>query len=278
MTIITEPGVHLDMDEAEYHAHPALSYSTGKHLLRSPQHYLHALENREESTTFDEGHVIHTLVLGSGAEIVEIPYDSYRSNAAKEMRDEAYADGKTPIKAHLMEPLQRAAEAVREHPTALAWLEAKGDVEVPLFATDPETGIEIRGKLDKLARLRRRAIPVDLKTMADARAFKVFQAIRDQDYDLQSAMYQLLIKLALGETPGPGVLIAVEKEPPFGVAVYQLSHEDLIASGELKLRTMLRRAKALRDNPSAWPGYPLGTQVLTPSAYYLQDLEERLSA
>lgn len=262
----------------EYHAHPALSYSTGKHLLRSTQHYLHALQHREERTAFDEGHVIHAFALGKGEEVVEIPYDSYRSNAAKQLRDEAYAQGKTPIKAHMIEPLRKAAESVRSHPTARAWLEAEGDIEVPLFATDPETGIEVRGKPDKLARIKRRVAPVDLKTMPDARPFRVFQAIRDQDYDLQAAMYRRLIELSLGETSAPGVMIAVEKEPPFGVAVYQLSHEDLIASGDLKLRTVLARAKALRDNPDAWPGYPLGTHVLTPSSYYLTDLEERLAS
>ena len=66
--------------------------------------------------------------------------------------------------------------------------------------------------------------------------------------------------------------------PAYGVAVYQLSHEDFIASGDLKLRTVLARAKALRDNPDDWQGYPLGTHVLTPSSYYLTDLEERFAS
>jgi len=48
-----------------------------------------------------------------------------------------------------------------------------------------------------------------------------------------------------------------------------------VEAGELKLRTVLARAKALRDRPDAWPGYPLGTRVLTPTTYYLTDLQER---
>ena len=56
------------LSEAEYHAHPALSYSVGKVLLRSPLHYQHALTHREETTEFDVGHAIHALVLiGGGA-------------------------------------------------------------------------------------------------------------------------------------------------------------------------------------------------------------------
>ena len=44
------------LSEAEYHAHPALSYSVGKVLLRSPLHYRHALTHRVETTEFDVGH------------------------------------------------------------------------------------------------------------------------------------------------------------------------------------------------------------------------------
>ena len=270
-------GLILDMPERDYHAHPALSYSTGKALLRSPAHYLHALANREESTEFDVGHAIHGLVLGVGLDVVEIPFDSYRSKAAREARDAAYAAGKVPVKSADLQPIEDAAEAVLAHPTARAWLERPGPVEVPLFATDPDTGVDIRGKLDKLAELDPMRVPVDLKTVADARPGKVFAAIRDWDYDLQAAMYRHLIRLALNAQAGPGVLIAVEKDPPYGVAVYQLAHEDFIEAGDLKLRTVLGRARALHDNPDAWQGYPLGTHILTPPAYYLADLEERLN-
>ncbi|WP_434080869.1 hypothetical protein [Sanguibacter sp. Z1732] len=34
------------LSDAEYHAHPALSYSTGKEYLRSPAHYKRALSHR----------------------------------------------------------------------------------------------------------------------------------------------------------------------------------------------------------------------------------------
>ena len=263
------------LSEAEYHAHPALSYSVGKVLLRSPLHYRHALTHREETTEFDVGHAIHALVLGVGADIVEIPYDSYRTQAARDARDEAYAAGKTPVKTAQLEPVRAAAEAVLSHPTARSWLELPGDVEVPLFATDPGTGVEIRGKLDKLADLGGRPVPVDLKTVTDAREGPFFRAVRDYDYDLQAALYRHLVQLAGLGDPTPAVVIAAEKVPPHDVAVFQLSHEDIVAAGELKLRTVLARAKALRDQPDAWPGYPLGTRVLTPTTYYLTDLQER---
>lgn len=265
-----------EMKEAEYHAHPALSYSTGKHLLRSRRHYLEALAHRDERAEYDIGHAVHSLVLGIGAEIVEVPYDSYRTKAAQELRDAIRAEGKVPLKTAEIEPIHACVKAVLSHPTARSWLEREGQAEVPLFATDPGTGVDIRGKVDWLTEHGKWTVPVDLKTTTDARPDAVFRSVREHDYDLQAAMYRHLIRLALDREPGPMVLIAVEKASPYGVMVHQLAHEDLIAAGEMKLQKILARAKALRDEPDGWDGYPLGTHVLTPHGYYLTDLESRL--
>lgn len=265
---------HSALSEAEYHEHPALSYSTGKLLLRSPQHYLHAKAHREDSDEFDFGHAVHSLVLGDGAEIVEIPHTTYRTKEAREMRAAAHAEGKVPLKAAEYAVVQACADAVLAHPTARAWLDLDGETELPLFATDPDTGVAIRGRLDRLARLNKRSVPVDLKTVTDAREGPIFRAVRDYDYDLQAAMYRKLIRLTRHVEPSPMVLICVEKTPPFGVAVYQLAHEDIITAGDLKLATILARAKALQDGLN-WLGYPLGNHILTPPSYYLTDLEER---
>lgn len=265
------------MTDGDYHEHPALSYSTGKLLLRSQQHYLHARANRETSDEFDFGHAVHALVLGVGEEIVEIPHTTYRTKEAREMRDQAHAEGKVPLKAAEFAVVKACAEAVLAHPTARAWLDAEGETEVPLFATDPETGVEIRGKLDRLVKLGKRHVPVDLKTVTDAREGPTFRAVRDYDYDMQAAMYRRLVRLARHVEPSPMVLICVEKAAPHGVAVWQLAHEDIVAAGELKLATALARAKELHDGIQ-WLGYPLGNRVLTPPAYYLTDLEERFDA
>ena len=271
-------GIQLDLPEAEYHAHPALSYSTGKHYLRSRAHYLAALADREEKSTFDVGHAIHALVLGEGMEIVEVPFDSYRTKAAQEVRDQAYAEGKTPIKTADLEPVQRAADAVLMHPTARKWLERPGAPEVSLFATDPETGVEIRGRVDYLPDASKgRTSPVDLKTTVDARIHKIKRAITDYDYDLQSAIYRHLITLARGDETGPMVQIYAEKAAPYGVQVVQIAHEDWIDGGEIKLRKILERHAYHQANPDAWDGYPLGELIIEPPGYYLMDLD-RLDA
>ena len=110
-----EPGVY-DLDAAAYHAdpcpEPSLSSSIGKLIVgRSPLHAkcAHPRLNPDyqprESGKFDLGSTVHKLILGKGAEVVAIEADDWRTKAAKEARDTARGDGKTPM---LVGQLERA--------------------------------------------------------------------------------------------------------------------------------------------------------------------------
>lgn len=273
MTTLT--GVVPDLDETTYHRHPALSYSTGKHYLRSPAHYLHALNNREEKKEFDFGHAVHGLVLGTGMGIVEIPAKVLASNgavsttAAKTFIAEARADGKVPLKTVEFERVTACAEAVLRNTAARELLEQDGAAEVSLFATDPDTGVEIRGRLDYLTGLK----PIDLKTTTDATPRKIVRAITDFDYDLQAAMYRHLVHLTHGGAAvEPMTHIYVETSAPHGVQVIPLADEGWIRGGDRKLRTVLERHAECVANDS-WPGYESGALYLAPPIWYLTDLD-----
>lgn len=261
-----------DLTEQEYHAHPALSYSTGKHYLRSPAHYRYAVDHRTEKPAFDVGHAVHALVLGVGQDIVEIEYDSYRSKAARAERDAAYEAGKTPIKTDDLAPIREAAEAILANPDARRLLEQPGIAEARLIGTDPDTAVQIRGMLDWLPT--GPGIPVDLKTTVDASPRKVRRVIADLDYDLQAAMYDRLLRINGREDCEPMAFIFAEKEPPYGVFVLQVSHPDWIGGGHMKLDTILRRhADCLRTQD--WSqAYPPGVWDLPPLGYYLSAVDE----
>jgi hypothetical protein len=281
MSTTTElSGVVHDLDEKVYHSHPALSYSTGKHYLRSPAHYLHELNNRKERKEFDFGHAVHGLVLGTGMGIVEIPESVLASNgavsttAAKEFIANARADGKVPLKADVFEKVKACANAVLMNTEARGLLEVAGEPEVSLFATDPDTGIEIRGRLDYLpdARPGERTKPIDLKTAVNATPRKIVRAIVDFDYDLQAAMYRHLVHLTRGDDVGPMVHIYVETDEPHGVQVIELADEGWIRGGDLKLQTVLERHAECMES-GVWPGYDNGALILAPPIWYLIDLD-----
>jgi hypothetical protein len=271
-------GLVQDLDEKVYHADPALSYSTGKHYLRSPAHYLHALNNRKERKEFDFGHAVHGLVLGTGMGIVEIPESVLATNgavsttAAKEFITNARADGKVPLKTDVFEKVRACAGAVLTNAEARQYLELDGAPEVSLFAKDPETGVEIRGRIDYLPFGLERTTPIDLKTTINATPRKIVRAIVDFDYDLQAAMYRHLVHLSRGDDVGPMVQIYVETEAPFGVQVVPLLDEGWIRGGDHKLQTILaRHAECLESG--TWPSYESAPLILAPPIWYLNDLD-----
>lgn len=275
MTAATElSGVVHGLDEATYHSHPALSYSTSKHYLRSPAHYLHALNNRKEKKEFDFGHAVHGLVLGTGMGVVAIPESVLASNgaasttAAKAFIAEARAEGKVPLKAETFETVRATANAVLENREARRLLELPGAPEVSLFATDPDTGVEIRGRLDYLTGVK----PIDLKTTTEATPRKIVRAITEFDYDLQGAMYRRLVHLTHGGVADPMVHIYVETGAPHGVQVVELADEGWIRGGDVKLDTVLERHAGCIES-GVWPGYDNGTLYLAPPIWYLTDLD-----
>jgi len=127
---ITEPGAY-DLTAEQYHAdpcvEPSLSNSMAKILLESsPRHAWHAhprlnpAHEADESARLDIGTVAHALMLGKGREMVVVAADDWRTKAAKEARDAARAEGKTPV---LEKDARRAADMVGAGFAQLAHIE-----------------------------------------------------------------------------------------------------------------------------------------------------------
>src|SRR5262252_7762054 len=116
---VTEPGFYM-MPAATYHRdpcpEPSLSNSIAKLLVyKSPEHGFHnhprlnvGHRNGGDAQRIAEiGSVAHKLLLGAGAEIVEIPFADYYKGDAKDARANAYAAGNLPI---LQPDLERCYE------------------------------------------------------------------------------------------------------------------------------------------------------------------------
>src|SRR5699024_5839148 len=102
--IQTEANMSIvyDMPSDEYHANKALG-STSITTLADPELSLsdvyYRLHNREQKPEYDVGTLGHALILENSIEdvITLVPYDSYRTKAAREARDEAYKNGLIPV-------------------------------------------------------------------------------------------------------------------------------------------------------------------------------------
>ena len=247
------------MNEDEYHAHPALSQTGMKYLLRSARHYRAMRSANRAKPEFEVGHAAHAMILGVGAPVVEIPArllsvdGGIRTTAAKEFVANAQAEGKTPLKPQVFAAVRTMADAVLMNVKARPLLEAPGFTEASLFADDPHTGVSLRGRLDRLSLVDDVWTPVDVKSTTDVQPRKLINAIVDFGYDIQSFTYEELLRLVFGIEPAPMHFIFVEKTFPHEVRVVRMGDPAWQVGGEAKMRAAIDLFAWCQER-GEWPG------------------------
>jgi hypothetical protein len=259
--VVTKPGVY-DMTDVEYHADPvpggSLS-SSGARMLLPPScpalYHYRKTHPQPPKRTFDFGHAAHQQVLGVGPELVEIDADTYRTKAAQEQRDAAYAEGAVPLLPAEYEQVQGMAAAIREHPVASALFNPKrGRAEQSLFWRDTVSGVQMRARLDFLPDPGpSRMIVADYKTTVSAEPSAIERTIYQHGYHLQADWYLDAVHcLGLAEDPA-FVLVFQEKTPPYLVTVVEPNVDALMWGRVLNQKAVdiYRHCK----ETGRWPGY-----------------------
>lgn len=273
-------GLVLGMDEDTYHGGPEFSSSAAKLLMRTPAHYKHTYidGHREKKKAWDIGTAVHAKVLGVGADTVSCPPELLASNgamstkAAKEWRAEQEDAGRIVVSASDLEQIDAMAESVLSHGLARSWLELPGNSEASMFATDPDTGVPLRCRFDRLPDDPRAAI--DLKTTLDASPQGFSRRAHDLEYHLSRAFYLHVAELA-GHERAEMVFIAVENKAPYLVAVYQLT-QPFADRGARRARYAIDLLKRCQD-AGEWPGYSPNLEFLDepPYAMYQDETENQ---
>ena len=282
--VITKPGIYSDIGEADYHCDPcpdpSLSHSIAKLLLqRSPLH-AHASHPRlggntgyDSNTAMDDGSIIHKLMLGRGADIVEVDAPDWRTNAAKAARDAAWEAGKLPVLAGRMEGLMTCAKAaldqIKAHPD-LAAFSAPGIAEAVLAWREGATWC--RAMVDYLPD--DPSLPVfDIKTTALAAAPESWERRLVHEYATQAAFYRRGLKALGRKKPGPLLFVVIEVKPPYGLSVMTPA-PSLLAYAEAEVERALETwTECMADD--VWPGYPAFTAHVELPGYLAMKAEER---
>lgn len=248
MTATYYHGFIDDLDEATYHGHSgSLSVSGAKVLLKAPALFKWQQEHPVHKDVFDVGSAAHKLVLGVGAEIVDVDADSWRTKAAKDAKDAARADGKIPLLTADHERVKAMADALSSHRLAMRLL-SEGRPEVSAFCTDEATGVMRRGRFDWLGT----TIITDYKTCASSEPLAFVKAAANLGYHMQAAWYADLAA-DLGHPAQAFAFIAQEKEPPYLVTVIELPPE-LVDIGRTRNHRALERFRDCAES-GLWPGY-----------------------
>jgi PDDEXK-like domain of unknown function (DUF3799) len=262
--MISTPGFHK-ISLAEYLAdpcpEPAFSTSVASTLLtKSPLHAwmehprLNPNRQRDESDQADLGTVAHGILLeGSTERVVIVEASDWRTNKAKEARDAARLEGKTPILAHKMSEILKMVEVARRHIANSEVAEAfkDGEPEQTMIWQEGETWCKARP--DWLTKDKR--LDLDYKTTGGSAEPSAWMrgVMLGGGYDLQCAL-RLRGLRALGIRDPQFVFMVQEVEPPYAMSFVGLSPAFLDVAERKLARALTLWQDCLMTN--TWSGYP----------------------
>lgn len=272
------PGLYHDLSDLEYHGdNDWLSSSGLRELLKpgGPARFRYRLDNGSgHEAHFDEGHAAHAEVLGTGLEMVEVKAKDWRTKAAQEARDKAYAEGKVPLLTAAAEMVRGMGEAVRNSSAVMALLDG-GNPEVSAYCIDASTWTKLRARPDYL---KQRAdglyTAIDYKTTVDASPRAFAKSAAKYGYPIQEAVYRRVLR-ALGIEVVDFIFIAQEKTPPYLPSLHENDAWDMELADRLVERGIEIYAECLAMNE--WPGYGSDINVMRMSRWARMDAEEALA-
>lgn len=287
--VVTAPGVFDDMPEAAYHAPwtvpqeygGSLSHSGAKTLYgKTPAHFQWEREHgRPNRNAFDIGHAVHARVLGIGAQVVRIPFETYNTKEARELRDAAYAEGNIPLKIGEIDEVGDMAEAVLAHPKARVLFDKGATIrEQSLFWQDPETGMYLRCRPDSRITLGNgQVVCVDLKSANNADPDDFGRTAASLGYVQQDPFYRAGLQAhGLGDETTGFLFVLVEKEPPFLVSIVELDDEAVQVGVDRNRRAIDLFAQCTQTGE--WPGYSPKIQPVSLDYWTIRRHNEEFAA
>ncbi|QHB37274.1 Cas4 family exonuclease [Gordonia phage Gudmit] len=261
-------GVYADVPEEVYHGDPgSISSSQARTILKPGGPALLRYAPRKQKADWDYGHVAHELILGKGQGIDVIDAPDWRTKAAKERRDKAYATGRVPVLRKDYRRAEGLRDAVLDHELAAILFET-GTPEQSIYAHDPKTGVRLRCRPD----WHTGSTFVDLKTTNDAAKFE--KSIAEYGYHQQAAFYLDVAALA-GIPVDSFFFVAVEKEKPYLTTVVELDAADVDLGRRLNRAAIDLYHHCHQAN--VWPGLPAEVRTVSLPSWAQSAADEALA-
>lgn len=168
-----KPGIYIDLDEDQYHADPALSFSSMK-IINSGGNPFDQSFKKVDTDPMKKGKEMHLLLLQE-----DEFYEKYRV-----VPGDKYDPDKEPMRRDRWLEMKEAIGVLREQQTVDVML-SDGIAEASIVWEDPDTGLRFRSRHDYF----KPAYTVDYKTADSIEDKKLQWKISDYGYDMQSWMY-----------------------------------------------------------------------------------------
>jgi hypothetical protein len=257
---IINPAIKT-LPEPEYRADARWSVSQFKLLPRHPELFRGRYITREFE--FDPtvgmlfGTACHAEFL-EGKQCRAIPPDVLTTNGQRRgKRWELYKESASSLEclnAKEIAAVRGIRASIDSQPRVANLLWGDGPTELSIFADDDETGLKLKGRLDKLRSMADGRVIVDLKITAldpdDPR--KIAAQALDMAYHQQMAFYADLVEAAFGDPAAGVVMIFCRAKPPYTARAWIFNDND-IELGRRRNRLALLDLRRRLDSGS-WTG------------------------
>jgi hypothetical protein len=265
-TKIYVPGIY-DISNDEYHSSNGVSRSALMLFKKSPLHYadkyIHG-NNKKDTKAISVGKAVHKYILEPNKfndEYYVADKVDRRTTEGRKRYNEMLCESnnKELILADDFNLIESLGNAILNHHTASLFLK-DAKVEKSIYWRDCLTDVMVKCRPDILLS----NITADIKTTEDASYKEFTRDVFKYGYHIQAAMMQDGIYHVLNKKIETFVFIAVEKKPPYAVAIYSIG-QDVIEFGHKEYKETL---KEFRDHQETndWSGYK--TQTINLPAYY----------
>lgn len=249
-------GIFHGLPAEQYHAAKGVSHSMLKNLHPTPAHLLAYLSEKREPTPAQIfGTLVHHRVLEPERPLPQIAVKTkaidFKTNEGKAWRKAQVDAGRLIVTETEHENIAGCVNAIAKHPICKK-IFSEGNSEVCFFKNFSYGGTVLRkARLDW--------VPagnslVDIKTTQDASQESFAKEVLKFCYHSQAAYY---LDIANDSADRPEkecfVIVAVEKNPPYCVAIYNL-HREAIGKGRmLNIKDLGTYMDCVERNH--WPGY-----------------------
>lgn len=266
-----DTGFHAISNE-QYHQEDAISKSDLILFNRSPAHYK-AKEYKKPTPAMIFGSATHTAILEPeiyAKEYAVLPEDhDGRTTKGKAIKAEIEAEKQIPISFVDVGRIGEMRKSILTHYTASRLIYDKGPAEISGFWVDRATGLECKSRPDKI--ISDSQIVVDLKTTEDARLEPFMKSLASLKYHWQAAHYLNGVTEITGIPHQDFVVVAIEKDPPYAVAVYRLDNAAVYLAGE-EIKILLNEFQECKKDNN-WPAYlPDEIQPISLPDWYMKGI------
>lgn len=281
----TKVGLFRDLTYIEYEQINAVRHSVLRHFGRSALHAREAIVNPPKQTeAMAIGQAIHCAILEPerfDVTYMAAPKLDRRTKKGQATWAELQASPLNIITAEEYDLCLRVRESVWSHSFAAELLRGKGLNEVSAVWVDQDTGARCKARFDRLSATQLTdpagtaySAIIDLKTTHNASRRAFSDSAGKLAYHEAAAFY-LDGAFALSPRPRKFIWIAMEKEPPYAVAVYEVGDASIEAGRDAYKAHLRAYAEAVRTG--VWAGYGEGADYLDIPAWMLRWHQEQVA-